>query len=79
MAYYRLFKEWITLSIRYPADKFIHGLVGSINFYPPDNNNNKNKKKPKWPLDSYIFCGVTFPSNQRRRKTRIFRRQLDPL
>ena len=31
----RLFERWIALSTRYPADKFIHGKVGSINFYPP--------------------------------------------
>ena len=32
----RLFERWIALSTRYPADKFIHGKVGSISFYPPD-------------------------------------------
>ena len=32
----RLFERWIALSTRYPADKFIHGKVGSIHFYPPD-------------------------------------------
>ena len=32
----RLFEKWIALSTRYPVDKFIHGKVGSINFYPPD-------------------------------------------
>ena len=32
----RLLKGWIALSSHYPVDKFIHGKVGSINFYPPD-------------------------------------------
>ena len=31
----RLFERWIALSTRYPADKFIHGKVGSINFSGP--------------------------------------------
>ena len=45
MVSYRLIKVWIALSTRYPADKFIHGWVVRINFYPQDNEKKKKKKK----------------------------------
>ena len=32
----QLLKGWVALSSHHPAGKFIHGKVGSINFYPPD-------------------------------------------
>ena len=76
MVSYRLFKVWIALSTRYPADKFIRGWVVRINFYSKDNLKKKKKKK-KRPVDSYILFGVTCPTNQRRRKGGIFSRQLD--
>ena len=44
MVSYRLIKVWIALSTRYPADKFIHGWVVRINFYPQDNEKKKKKK-----------------------------------
>ena len=73
----RLFERWIALSTRYPADKFIHGKVGSINFYPPD----KRHKHGRSTVAS-LQCNFNLSLNrlnQLPRKRRTFRRQLDPL
>ena len=61
-----------SLSIRYPADKFIHGLVGSINFYPPDNNNNKNLKKNKMAARQLHLLRCNFPEQSTSSKDKNF-------
>ena len=70
----RMQKGWIALSSHYPADKVIHGKVGSINFYPPD------KRRRKMAAARQLNLLQSNLSNSKLHiKSRIYRRQLDPL
>ena len=64
----RLFERWIALSTRYPADKFIHGKVGSINFYPPD----KRHKHGRSTVASFTEQLVAKPSKPTSQKKENF-------
>ena len=64
----RLFERWIALSTRYPADKFIHGKVGSINFYPPD----KQHKHGRSTVTSFTEKLVAKPSKPTSQKKENF-------
>ena len=64
----RFFERWLALSTRYPADKFIHGKVGSINFYPPD----KRHKHGRSTVVSFTEQPVAKPSKPTSQKKENF-------
>ena len=61
----RSFERWIALSTRYPADKFIHGKVGSINFYPPDKRH-KHGRSTVASFTEQLVTKLSKPTSQKK-------------